>query len=149
MHQTIEPDAIQNAIIVAEKEDKLTTVILVETLEILVPLVYVTTVLIAYYGPNAQILGNIGNSYWQYEAIDDIGTLVIALSLMFVVDTCSAIISGVILWKLCDINFVRKSCKILKDNWTIIAVNIGNYLSYVSCYRISIKVTGLIIHIYL
>ena len=141
MHQTIEPDAIQNAIIVAEKEDKLTTVILVETLEILVPLVYVTTVLIAYYGPNAQILGNIGNSYWQYEAIDDIGTLVIALILMFVVDTCSAIISGVILWKLCDINFVRKSCKILKDNWTIIAVNIGNYLSYVSCYRISIKVT--------
>ena len=101
-------------------------------LEVMVPLSYVVTVLIAYYGPNAEILGNIQNGYWQYESIDDIWKVVQAVLVMFTIDGCSAMIVGCMLWKVCSINFLREMGKLIGNCWPIIAVNIANYLNYVS-----------------
>lgn len=41
--------------------------VLAESLEIIIPLAYLLCFIIAYHGPNAEILGNIKNSYWQYQ----------------------------------------------------------------------------------
>ena len=123
---------LPNAVRVTNKDEQLLKLILIETLEILIPLAYILTVLIAYYGPNAEIIGNIRNNYWQYESIDDIGTVVEAVSLMFAIDLCSAIIAGLLLWKMCSINILREFCRIMDEYWTIIAINIANYLNYVS-----------------
>ena len=41
--------------------------VLSECLEIVIPLAYLLCFVIAYYGPNADILGNIKNGYWQYQ----------------------------------------------------------------------------------
>ena len=41
--------------------------VLSESLEIVIPLAYLLCFVIAYYGPNADILGNIKNGYWQYQ----------------------------------------------------------------------------------
>ena len=41
--------------------------VLSESLEIVIPLSYLLCFLAAYYGPNADILGNIKNGYWQYQ----------------------------------------------------------------------------------
>ena len=41
--------------------------VLAESLEIVIPLAYLVCFVIAYYGPNADILGNIKNGYWQYQ----------------------------------------------------------------------------------
>ena len=41
--------------------------VLSECLEIVIPLAYLLCFVIAYYGPNADILGNIKNDYWQYQ----------------------------------------------------------------------------------
>ena len=106
--------------------------ILIELLEVLVPVSYVITVLIAYYGPNAEILGNIKNDYWQYEAIDDIWESVRVVLVMFIFDGCSAIIAGFMLWRICSIDVLRKTSKLIGDLWPVIAVNIANYLNYVS-----------------
>ena len=105
---------------------------MVETLEALVPLAYVITILIAYYGPNANILGNIGNSQWQYEAIPDIRRLIENLTLMFVIDIFGAISVGLLLWKMCSINVMRKASEVIQDYWAIIAVIVANFLSHVS-----------------
>ena len=43
--------------------------VLAESLEIIIPLAYLLCFVIAYYGPNADILGNIKNGYWQYQEI--------------------------------------------------------------------------------
>ena len=43
--------------------------VLAESLEIVIPLAYLVCFVIAYYGPNADILGNIKNGYWQYQEI--------------------------------------------------------------------------------
>ena len=43
--------------------------VLSESLEIVIPLSYLLCFVAAYYGPNADILGNIKNGYWQYQDI--------------------------------------------------------------------------------
>ena len=133
LHKVIGQENQENSANKRYIQQHLLKLILVETLEVLVPLAYVITVLIAYYGPNADILGNIGNSQWQYEAIPDIRKLVESLMLMFVIDICSAIIAGLLLWKLCCINVLRKACAVIQEYWAIIAVVVSHFLNYVSC----------------
>ena len=105
---------------------------LTERIETLVPLTYILCYAIAYYGPNAEILGNIQNDYWQYESIDDIWKVVQNVLVMFVVDGCSAVIVGIILWRVCSIRILQEARKLIAHSWPIIVVNIANYLNYVS-----------------
>ena len=133
LHRSISPGNLLQSILTAKKkEDYLRRLILIEMLEVLVPITYVVTVLIAYYGPNADVLGNIRNDYWQYESIDNVGSVVLAVLLMFAIDLCSAVLSGIALWKLCSINFLYKTSEVLTAYWEVIAVNLANYLNYVS-----------------
>ena len=123
------PSSMRN---LKEKDYHLLKLILIEMIEVLVPLAYVITVLIAYYGPNAEILGNIRNDYWQYKSIDDILKLVQVVLVMFIIDGSSAVLVGCMLWKVCSIHFLRETYKLIGSSWPIIAVNIANYLNYVS-----------------
>ena len=132
LHRSTAPDIPSITRRLNEIDYMLSKLILIEMLEVLVPLSYVVTVLIAYYGPNAEILGNIQNGYWQYESIDDIWKVVQAVLVMFTIDGCSAMIVGCMLWKVCSINFLREMGKLIGNCWPIIAVNIANYLNYVS-----------------
>ena len=50
----------------------LQALVLAEALEIIIPIAYLVCLLIAFYGPNAEILGNVKNNYWQFQSIDDI-----------------------------------------------------------------------------
>ena len=74
-------------------------------MECLLPLIYVVTILIAYYGPNAEVLGNIGNDFWHYENIENITSLICTELVMFVVDSLSAVTVAIWLWRSCSINF--------------------------------------------
>jgi hypothetical protein len=105
--------------------------LLIEILEVLVPVAYLVSVLTAYYGPNAEILGNIRNDYWQYDNIDDIGSTVQAVLIMCVIDGCSAIIGGYWIWRLSSVDILNEGCKALRNYWSIIAVGITHYLNYV------------------
>ena len=60
-HQAAGP--IENA----KKEETHKALVLAETVELLFPLAYCSSLLIAFYGPNAKIIGNVGNIYWQYK----------------------------------------------------------------------------------
>ena len=42
-----------------------------EIVEFMVPLSYLTCFSVAYYGPNANLIGNVGSSQWQFVAVDD------------------------------------------------------------------------------
>ena len=41
--------------------------VLSETLEFIMPLAYLSCFIVAYYGPNADVLGNVKNGYWHYK----------------------------------------------------------------------------------
>ena len=75
-----------------------------ELVEFSVPLLFIFVIAVAFYGPNPEIFGNIGNSYWQFSAIDDIHHTLKSMGLLFLVDFSSTLTSACILWFSSKIN---------------------------------------------
>ena len=109
----------------SKKKEEVQMLVVCEMMEILVPLVYLSTFLIAYYGPNANILGNIRNDYWQFTAVKDVETLMVNVFKMFFIDLCSILIGGMFLWKFCSVNLLFKCCRMMNSYWKIISVYVG------------------------
>ena len=86
------------------------------------PLTYVICFLMAFYGPNADIMGNIKLTIWHYEAVSNIKVFLQNLSLLVCVDFMSGVINGIILWTVCKINIYKILQKIQNEYWLIMAV---------------------------
>ena len=69
-HAFVENGLTETSIPLLDKET-LTELIINEVIEIFVPFAFVITYTISYYGPNAAILGNIGNDYWHFKKVHD------------------------------------------------------------------------------
>ena len=62
----------------------------------------------AYYGPNAEILGNINLSIWQFQnPIKDINSYLFNVALWVSADVSSVVINGILLWKFCNTNVLK------------------------------------------
>ena len=69
---------------------------------------YLALMLIAYYGPNVEILGSVKLSIWHHKTtITDINEFVANLSLLLAIDLSSFVINGTLLWKFCNISILR------------------------------------------
>jgi len=106
-----------------DKKEVLTELILNEVIEIIVPFAFICSFAIAYYGPNAGILGNIGNDYWTFRKVNDIRPLVKSALTMSLIDFLSALITMFALWKYCRINAIQQCCKVFKKYWQILAIH--------------------------
>ena len=116
-----------------EKQVKaILNLIINESLEFLMPIAYVICLLMAYYGPNAKILGNIKNSYWQYIEIEDLEKTLLWIGMMFTVDIASAVISFAVLWIRCKINIIKMYLQVQNEIWFIMAIQQGYLISEVS-----------------
>ena len=96
--------------------------VLTERMEAIIPVTFVLIFIMAYYGPNAEIIGNVKFNQWHFKAITDLEQYVSNLALLFIVDLSSAMICGVILWTTCKINMFKTLQKIQKDLWYFIAI---------------------------
>ena len=96
--------------------------VLTEKIETVVPLTYMICFAIAYYGPNAEILGSVKLTLWHYKSVLDIGSYMINLFMLFSVDFLSLIINWTILWTTCSINIFKIFQKIQSEFWLIMAV---------------------------
>ena len=132
-NQTMDTDSNEDQ--QKELNDALAGLVLGESLEIFVPFSYLLTFLSAYYGPNAFILGNIRNSYWDYSEVDDVAAVIIVTLKMFSIDLGIGIVTGLILLLFCRINFLQEFCKFLKTYWAWIALRIGAMLIRVSSFK--------------
>ena len=110
------------------RNDTFEDLIMVEVLEVLVPLAYALSIILAYFGPNSRILGNIRNSYWTYQEIEDLSLFMKAIFTMFFIDLLSAILGGIILWKFSNLNFLKECCKTIRFYWPILVVQVGGGL---------------------
>ena len=89
----------------------------------LLVLTYIILTIMAFYGPNAELLGNIKLTIWQYERpILDIQHYILNVGLLLAVDVLSFVVNGIALWKLCNINVFESMKKLQKDFWMIFAV---------------------------
>ena len=70
--------------------DLLQELVISEMVEFMVPVFYLFVFIAAYYGPNAKIIGNIGNSYWQFNAVKDVGKTIEFISMFFFIDSVAS-----------------------------------------------------------
>ena len=96
-------------------------------------LTYLICIVMAYYGPNAEILGNIKLSIWQFDRpIADIEAYISKVSILLAVDLLSLVVSGIILRMICGINVLKTLRKLQKQYWQFFAIAEGYLLMEVS-----------------
>ena len=126
IHRKIGQQNAKSENLEAQKRNELTFLALTEIVEVLVPILYLSSFLIAYHGPNAFILGGIKNSYWNFDAVEDLITVVQGVGLMFLFDVIFGIVSCAILWRFAKVDMVREYCIALKKFWPMITLRLAN-----------------------
>ena len=79
------------------------------------PLSFILGISVAFYGPNAKIIGNVGNSYWAFTAIEDINRTLLITGIFFLIDFSSTLVSATILWLACKINLWKALFELQKE----------------------------------
>ena len=93
-----------------------------ERCEIVVPLIYILTFLMAYFGPNAELIGNVKLTIWQYQAVKDINKFLENVFFLFVIDLIGAVVNGFLLWMTCQINCLKILKNIQNEYWHIMGI---------------------------
>ena len=107
--------------------------ILTERNETLVPLTYLAIMAMAYYGPNAEIMGSVKLQIWHHKyTIEDFGAFATNILILFAVDFLSFVINGLMIWKFCGINPLRVLSNIQKHYWFIMIFTEAYLLSEVN-----------------
>ena len=70
------------------------------------------------FGPNASILGNIGNSYWNFVAIENVRDVISSTMQMAAIDFGILLATWLTLWIFCRINVFKEFCRLMKNWWS-------------------------------
>ena len=98
-----------------------------EIVEFVVPLSYLICFIIAYYGPNANLIGNVRSSQWQFVAVEDFEHTIGIIAIFFFVDLGSVLVSSLILWNFCQIKLWNVYIVVQKEfGWSFTATLITN-----------------------
>ena len=103
-----------------------------ELVEFHAPLAFILVTLLAYNSPIGAITGNISNSYWLYQAIDDISESLRKMAVFFLVDFTSSLSSATILWFTCKINLWKVFIVLQKEFFKGFTLTLGYILLVVS-----------------
>ena len=77
----------------------------------------------AYYGPNAEIMGSVKLKIWHHQnVIDGMEAFAINVGFLAGVDFISFIINGFIIWKFCNVNPMKMLHKIQKRYWFVMMI---------------------------
>ena len=117
---------------IQQQIDSLQDLALGELVEFHGPLAYIFVIGITYISPNGELFGNIGNSYWGYEAIEDIEQTLMNMLFLFGVDFSTTIICAALLWIFCRINIWIAFLELQTEFGTIFCVFLGRLLITVS-----------------
>ena len=107
------------------KKEATQDLILDEVIEVTMPIVYVSMVLLAFYGPNAGILGNIGCEKWAWIKITNLAKFLNNVFRMFAIDFLALVLTSLHLWKKSSTNIMKQLCIDIKSYWPIISVVMG------------------------
>ena len=109
--------------------------ILTERNETLVPLTYLAIMAMAYYGPNAEIMGSVKLQIWHHDnIIQDFGAFATNILILFAMDFMSFMVNGFLVWKFCNINPLRVLLDIQKRYWSVMIFVEASLLSEVSVW---------------
>ena len=107
---------------------KATKLILAELVEGFTPIVYGICMSMAYFGPNAELFVNIGSTFWG-KPIKNINYVFVMMFLLYSVDTISATINSIVLWKFTKINMLNEFCGVLTKYWLFMVIKLSHLIS--------------------
>ena len=114
--------------------ESLITLTLSELVEVIVPLTFLVSFVICYYGPNSQLLGNVRSSYFHYVPISNIDRFIENLFLFLGIEVVTVLTTGILLWMFCRINIIRAYLVLVKEFWLIMAIYTAHAIHLVSYY---------------
>ena len=91
-----------------------------ELMETLIPLVFGLGYALAYFGPNAHLMKNIGSNWFGGKVMQDIQYFYQVMILLFVIDLIGMILTALCLKYFCKLNVLQETCKVLKKYWWMI-----------------------------
>ena len=94
----------------------------------------------AYFGPNSALIGNIGNSYWQYASVKNVAESIKFVFVFMFVDLGSLVIGSIVLWKKCRINLYRAFSALQKEFTGVFAASLAIAFNAVSIISLLINV---------
>ena len=120
-----------------ENNTKITSLIIAELIEGFTPAMYAIGIVMAYYGPNARLFSNIGNTYWSTE-IEELGPVFATMSILFGVDLLSIMINSFCIWKAVKVDMISEFFRFLKTYWYMLALWLSsNMVAYFSSIDIN------------
>ena len=114
-----------------KKQARIRNLVTMETIEVLIPLAYSMSYGVAFYGPNARYMEKVKNTYWG-NTEQDINAVFKSVFRMAGLDACGAILIGVVLGLVCQINTFEEICIIMKKHWITLSLVMGRCLFFVS-----------------
>ena len=116
------PEHIQQQVRLLQK------LVLKEFVGFIVPLTFLFCFTIAFYGPNSDKIGNVRNSYFGYQAVDDFTSHASRIASLFFIDVASAALGSALLWKFCNINVYRGLLALQQEFGDVILINLMHSL---------------------
>ena len=108
------------------------THIIAESVEFMMPIAYCLCFIIAYFGPNASIMGNVRNGNWQFTPVDDINNTLQWNTIMFAIDLASTILTFILLLWHSKINILKMYLQMQNTMWYMLAIQQGYIVAEVS-----------------
>ena len=124
LHKKVTVD--ENEITKKQKQRAILKLVMAELCEGLVPLAFAVSFAMAFYGPNAELLGYPGSVYWHERVIEDVSRPFLVISVLFLMDIVSLAFNSGVLWILCKVNLFNEFCSVMQKYWYIVAVMMVN-----------------------
>ena len=97
-----------------EQSKLLQELVINEMVEVLVPLAYMLCFTLAYFGPNAELIGGVRSSYFDHSPVE-FGSTMSIVSAFFCIDLLSLVISGIFLKIVCNISVAQAFITLQKE----------------------------------
>ena len=103
-----------------------------EKIEFVIPLLFYITYLMGYHGPNGDLFGGLRVTIWERQTIFDPDAMINVVTLFFVIDLGSLVVSALLLWVFCRINCVPHYIHISVSYWLIMAIQETHWMNEVT-----------------
>ena len=119
----------QNYQIISYRKLKVQNLVMSEFVDAIMPLAHGIAFSMAYYGPNAALMRNIGNAYFGGKIITDVQRHYLVMVLMFAFDIFAMVISGASLKYFSNIDLFQAFSNMMKNYWIIFLVKLPGLAS--------------------
>ena len=99
-----------------------------EIVECTAPLAFLFSFLVAYYGPNSDLIGNMKSDLWQFRKVEEIEQFLANVLMIFFTDLSSLAVTALILWTFGRINLFLAIMAIQKEFNLIMLIILGHFV---------------------